>query len=113
MDTIRMIYGAPDYEEIDFKPSDLDGAAYHGLLGMCEMEMATERFVVLCRARDDSWGWPVRYADFQSEPEQNGFLQMIAYGWLLPAYVKSVFYLSPKLLERLRERTKTRTEIAS
>lgn len=68
--------------------------------GMCEMETAAE--IILNRAIEaQTWDINVRLADFGDGSD--GFLQLLAYGWLKPNYLggKSEFKVTPGFIERV------------
>lgn len=74
--------------------------------GMCEMEVAAE--IIIQNAKNaNSWDINIRYNDFGDSHSlaSDGFLQLLANGWLAPNYVggKNEFKVTPQFVKRVEE----------
>jgi hypothetical protein len=80
-------------------------------LGMCEMESAASRIVELCQTYG-AWSKGIRYEDMHQRDgydshERNGFLCLIYNGWLRMGYLKGIFFVNDKLIERIKDKLPT------
>jgi hypothetical protein len=80
--------------------------------GMVEMEEAASKIVELCAG---NWDCPISYDHMETKYEQNGFLQLLCYGWLRPYMLggKREFQVQESFVERINTKIRAVSSTAS